>query len=336
MWWKMVPEMRAHVLTQFAFTWLTLYGMYLIYVHQPELVTLVNNALLGAGFVETSFSERVLADYYSYGWYTAGFSLAALEIGGVVLVWNFRARPDEYPRFQELLHELAVKAGVRTPKLIVMRKMPEFMSKTGILNAAATQSVLTGNKVVIMGPIIETLTEEEMRYVAAHEIAHLADWDIVAAFFVGVGNGALGWLTWIVFSTLVYGAFSNGWHEAVFLLSTWVVLEVTHFAYKLLAAWHTRTREYMADAGAVKYEGWENRVALITGLARIAHAMTGWRPIKIFRPDRNLFKLDWLLHTHPDIDDRARALQLNPEILPDGNVRVGGVVVSDTEVLSPA
>jgi hypothetical protein len=45
--------------------------------------------------------------------------------------------------------------------------------------------------------------------------------------------------------------------------------------------------------------------------------------------------MDWIFHTHPDIDDRARALQLNPEVLADGNVRIGDVVVSDTQVLSP-
>src|SRR5215831_6292885 len=129
MWWKMVPQMRAHVLTQFAFTWLTLYGMYLIYVHQPELVTLANNALLGAGFVETSFSERVLADYYSYGWYTAGFSLAALEIGGIILVWNYRARPDEYPRFQgswPMSPNVAI-AETPTPNPATIKKNPDTL-----------------------------------------------------------------------------------------------------------------------------------------------------------------------------------------------------------------
>jgi hypothetical protein len=53
---------------------------------------------------------------------------------------------------QARLAQLAEHAGVRSPTLIVLR------GASRLLNAAATQSLLTSPKVVIMGDIIETLT----------------------------------------------------------------------------------------------------------------------------------------------------------------------------------
>ena len=72
----------------------------------------------------------------------------------------------------------------------------------------------------------------------------------------------------------------------------------------------------------MKIAGWDGRVALITGLARIHHAMTRWRPFRIFHRTGTVFS------THPDIEDRAQALKLEPRVLPDGNVQVGGVVIA--------
>jgi Zn-dependent protease with chaperone function len=101
-----------------------------------------------------------------------------------------------------------------------------------------------------------------------------------------------------------------------------VVLSMTHALYKLLAATHSRSREYLADAGAVQIAGRDGRVALITGLARIHLASSRWRPFLIFHRTGTMFS------THSDIEDRAQALQLKAGVLTDGNVQVGEVVIA--------
>ena len=316
MLWSSVPQLRWHVARQVFVTWFCIVAMGALFWYQPAIVRFVNGMLLGSGFVPSEYDHRVLASYFSYGWWSVLVAWGTLEVGGFWLVWRYKAKPNEYPEFQARLQRLAEEAGVRAPTLIVLRGLGR------VLNAAATQSILSGPKVIIMGDIVETLTDEEETYVTAHELSHIKHLDIVAGVFIGAGNSAIAIQKWAILTSMVYDLFVYGWQALAYLAATWVVLSLTHTLYKLLAAAHSRSREYLADVGAVKIAGWDGRVALITGLARIHHAMTGWRPFKIFHPTNKIF------HSHPDIGDRAQALNLEPRILADGNVQIGDVVIA--------
>jgi Zn-dependent protease with chaperone function len=315
MLWSSVPQLRWHAARQVLLSWLAIATMATLFWFQPTIVRYVHGLLLGSGFVSGEYEQRVLAQYFSYGWWALLAAWGSLELGGFMLVWRYKARPDEYPEFQARLQRLAEEAGIRPPTLIVLRGAGR------VLNAAATQSLLTGPKVVVVGDIVETLTDLEETYVTAHELSHIKHLDIVAGVLVGAGNSGIAIQKWAILTSAAYDLIAYGWRALVYLGSTWAVLSVTHVVYKLLAAAHSRTREYLADVGAVKIAGWDNRVALIVGLARVHHALTRWRPFRIFRRAGTVFS------THPDIADRARALGLETRELPDGNVQVGDVVI---------
>ena len=316
MLWSSVPQLRWHVAQQVLATWLALAAMAAIFWYQPAIVRYAHELLFGSGFVPSDYDEGILANFFSYGWWSLLIAWVTLEAGGFMLVWRYKAKPGEYPQFQARLKRLAEEAGVQVPTLVVLRGMGR------ILNAAATQSILTGPKVVVVGDIVETLTDPEETYVTAHELSHIKHLDIVAGVFIGAGNSAIAIQKWVIVTSMLYDVFAYGWHALAYLAATWVVLSATHGLYKLLAAAHSRSREYLADVGAVKIAGWEGRVALITGLARIHHALTRWRPFMIFRRAGTVFS------THPDIEDRAQALLLKPKVLADGNVQVGEVVIA--------
>jgi heat shock protein HtpX len=316
MLWSSVPQLRWHVAQQVLVTWIAIAAMGLLFWYQPAIVGYAHGLLLGQGFVTEEFAAKVLANYFSYGWWSLLIAWGTLEVGGFFLIWRYKAKPDEYPEFQARLQRLAEEAGVRPPTLIVLRGVGR------ILNAAATQSILSGPKVIVMGDIVDVLKDPEQTYVTAHELSHIKHLDIVAGVFIGAGNSAISIQKWAILTSAVYELFTVGWRAVVYLGATWVILSVTHTIYKLLAAAQSRSREYLADVGAVKIAGWDGRVALITGLARIHHHMTRWRPFRIFRRTGSVFS------THPDIEDRAQALKLEPRVLPDGNVQVGGVVIA--------
>ena len=317
MLWSSVPQLRWHVTQQVLVTWIAIAAMAALFWYQPAIVRFTHALLLGQGFVTDEFDQKVLANYFSYGWWSLLIAWGSLEVGGFLLIWRYKAKPDEYPEFQARLQRLAEEAGVRAPTLIIMRNMG-----ARILNAAATQSILSGTKVIVMGDIVDVLKDDEQTYVTAHELSHIKHLDIIAGVFIGAGNSAISIQKWAILTSAVYELFAYGWRAVVYLAVTWGVLSVTHTGYKLLAAAQSRAREYLADVGAVKIAGWEGRVALITGLARIHHAMTRWRPFRIFRREGSVFS------THPDIEDRAVALKLEPRVLPDGNVQVGNVVIA--------
>jgi heat shock protein HtpX len=316
MLWSSVPQLRWHVAQQVLVTWIAIAAMGLLFWYQPAIVGYAHGLLLGQGFVTEEFAAKVLANYFSYGWWSLLIAWGTLEVGGFFLIWRYKAKPDEYPEFQARLQRLAEEAGVRPPTLIVLRGVGR------ILNAAATQSILSGPKVIVMGDIVDVLKDPEQTYVTAHELSHIKHLDIVAGVFIGAGNSAISIQKWAILTSAVYELFTVGWRAVVYLGATWIILSVTHTIYKLLAAAQSRSREYLADVGAVKIAGWDGRVALITGLARIHHHMTRWRPFRIFRRTGSVFS------THPDIEDRAQALKLEPRVLPDGNVQVGGVVIA--------
>jgi Zn-dependent protease with chaperone function len=316
MLWSSVPQLRWHVARQMLVTWLAIAAMALLFWYQPAIVRFVHDLLLGQDFVKDDFDQKVLARYFSYGWWSLLIAWGTLEVGGFFLIWRYKAKPDEYPEFQARLQRLAEEAGVRPPTLIVLRGVGRM------LNAAATQSILSGPKVIVMGDIVDVLTDPEETYVTAHELSHIKHLDIVAGVFIGAGNSAISIQKWAILTSAVYELFAYGWRAVAYLAVTWGVLSITHTVYKLLAAAQSRAREYLADVGAVKIAGWDDRVHLIAGLARIHHAMTRWRPFRIFRRTGTVFS------THPDIEDRAQALKLEPQVLPDGNVRIGEVVIA--------
>ena len=316
MLWTSVPQLRWHVVRQVLLSWLAIAAMAALFIYQPAIVRYVHGLLLGSGFVSGEYEQRVLEQFFAYGWWSLLVAWGSLELGGFMLVWRYKAKPHEYPEFQARLRHLAEQAGVRPPTLIVLRGAGR------LVNAAATQSVLTGPKVVVMGDIVETLTDPEEDYVTAHELSHIKHLDVVAGVPIGAGNSAIAIQKWAILTSAAYDLLTYGWRAGIYLGATWAVLSVTHAVYKLIAAAHSRSREYLADVGAVKVVGWDGRVALITGLARIRHALTRWRPFRIFRREGTVFS------THPDIDDRAQALGLPTKVLADGNVQVGNVVIA--------
>lgn len=283
----------------------------------PIVVRHLDHTLLGKSLIAT--------DYFSYGWWALLFAWGSLEVGGLVLILGYRAKPHEYPAFRARLERLAEEAGVRTPTLIVLKERPgrrpgrERLRGMGrVLNAAATQSVLTGPKLVLVNDIVETLTDSEAAYVTAHELSHIRHIDIIPGVLIGAGNTAIAVQKWSILALGAIDLLAYGWHALVYLASTWVVLSLTHAGYKLIAAAHSRAREYLADVGAVRIAGWDQRAALIVGLAAIHHAAGRWRPFRIFQPKGTV------LSTHPTIFARARALKLNPRVRPDGNVDLDG------------
>jgi heat shock protein HtpX len=310
-----VEQLRPHIIGTFTRNTILLVALPVLYVVLPQLVALGHGWLRGSGHLPTQFEERLFADHWRIIGLTALMAFIAAELQGYALRRG-SAAPFVNAPFQEMIADLARRAGLRyTPAIILIPRGP--------VNAAATQSIFFGGKVIVMGDILERLDAGEERVVFAHEISHLVNRDIWALLLLRIGSGGIAWQKWglvaamittgyqIVVDTLRTFKFAVP-RELMFLLVAWVITWVVHAIYKLGEMAHSRGREYLADAGAVALTGWESRGLLVRALLKIGHAQTGRSPFRLLRrTGKEIFM------PHPAIADRAEVLHVPLPEIPD-------------------
>lgn len=318
-----VPQVRGHILSNFAWNTLLLVALPALYVLLPQIVAAGHAYLRGGGYVPTEFESRVFDDHWKIIGLSALFAFGAAELQGYLLR-RMRAAPFENAPFQAMIAELAKRAGFRyTPAIIFIRQGP--------VNAAATQSLFFGGKVLVMGDILQRLDEGEERVVFAHEIAHLVNRDIWPMLLLRIGSGGIAWQKWGLLVAMI--VMSYEWigqtlrsfeltfpQEVAFLLVAWIITTIVHVVYKLGEMAHSRGREYLADVGAVALTGWENRGQLIAALLKIGHGQTGRSPFRLLR--RTGYEI---FMPHPAIVDRAEALKVALPRVPAPAEPVGAI-----------
>jgi len=130
------------------------------------------------------------------------------------------------------------------------------------VNAAATQSLFFGGKLLVVEDILERLDAGEGRVVFAHEMSHLVNRDIWPMLLFRMGSGGIAWQKWGLLIAMV--TMSYDWlsqllrtlqftvpRDLIFLFVAWVITSIVHAIYKLGEMAHSRGREYLADVGAI-------------------------------------------------------------------------------------
>jgi len=204
----------------------------------------------------------------------------------------------------DTVNQLADRAGIGRPEVAIYEGEP---------NAFATGAFKNDSLVAVSTGLLNSMTEEEVAAVLAHEVAHIANGDMVTLTLIqGVVN------TFVVFLARVVGYFvdrivlknerGNGIGYFVTVIACEILFGV---AASIIVAWFSRQREYRADAGSAQLMG--GREPMIRALARLggiestdlpktfeASGITGGRAIAA------------LFSTHPPIPSRIAALQSMP------------------------
>ncbi len=190
--------------------------------------------------------------------------------------------------------------------------MPEVAIYDGEPNAFATGAFRNSALVAVSTGLLHSMNREEVEAVIAHEVAHVANGDMVTMTLIqGVMN------TFVVFLSRVIGYFVDkvvlrndrdgpgiGYYVTTVVLD--IVLGV--LAAVIVAAF-SRHREYRADAGAASLMG--RKQPMINALARLGGLDPGALPQSVAamgisgKPGGMMA----LFSSHPPIEDRIRALQ---------------------------
>lgn len=197
--------------------------------------------------------------------------------------------------------KLSARAGVRTPEVAIYPGEPNAFA-TGAFKNSALVAVSTG--------LLESMTQEEVEAVLAHEVAHVANGDMVTMTLIqGVVNTFVVFLSRLVGYAVDKQLNKDGNGQGIGYFATSLICQIVFgILASMIVAWFSRQREFRADAGAADYMGEPN--SMISALSRLGGLAPGKLPQNIQASgisDRPGFLA--LFSTHPPIEDRIAALR---------------------------
>ncbi len=189
--------------------------------------------------------------------------------------------------------------------------MPEVGIFEGEPNAFATGAFKNSSLVAVSTGLLQNMTREEVEAVIGHEVAHVANGDMVTMTLIqGVMN------TFVVFLSRVIGYVVDGFLRRGddrssgpgigYMVTTLVLDIVLGFAAAIVVARFSRQREFRADAGAAQLMG--RKQPMINALARLGGLPAGELP-KAVEAMGITGAMGKLFATHPPIEERIAALQ---------------------------
>jgi heat shock protein HtpX len=189
--------------------------------------------------------------------------------------------------------------------------MPEVAIFDGAPNAFATGAFKNSALVAVSTGLLQNMTKEEVEAVIGHEVAHIANGDMVTMTLIqGVMNTFVVFLSrvigYAVDSFLRRGSDNHSGPGIGYMVTTIVMDIVLGFLAALIVSWFSRQREFRADAGAAQLMG--RKQPMINALARLG----GLTPAELPKTMQALGiagGLGKLFSTHPPIEERIAALQ---------------------------
>ena len=191
--------------------------------------------------------------------------------------------------------------------------MPEVAIYDGEPNAFATGATKNSSLVAVSTGLLHSMTREEAEAVLAHEVAHIANGDMVTLTLIqGVVN------TFVVFLSRIVGYVVDSFLRrndgessgpGIGYMVTSLICEVVFGVLaSIVVAWFSRQREVRADAGAASLMG--SAVPMQNALRRLGNLHTEPLPQNMAASGIAGGKGGFmaLFATHPPLEERIAAL----------------------------
>ncbi len=250
-------------------------------------------ALLGGAFLWLFVAFSIFMNVAAY-WLSDSFAIKAA-----------RAKPvseEEAPQLHKLVSELAELYGLPKPRV--------FMIPSDQPNAFATGRNAKHGAVAVTQGLMQSMPEDQVRGVLAHEFAHIKNRDILVSSVAAMIAGAISAIGNIFFWTAMFGGDDD---NPVGAFGAIVMMVIGPLAAAMLQLGVSRQREYLADATAARMLGSGKSLADALGtLERGAKAM----PMKVNPATEALFIVNplsakgmaGLFSTHPPLEERIKRL----------------------------
>jgi heat shock protein HtpX len=190
--------------------------------------------------------------------------------------------------------------------------MPEVAIYEGAPNAFATGAFKNSALVAVSTGLVQSMTREEVEAVIGHEVAHVANGDMVTMTLIqGVMN------TFVVFLSRVIGYVvdriilrNDREGPGIGYMVTTIVMDLLlGVLAAIIVAWFSRQREFRADAGAAGLMG--RKQPMINALARLGGLDPGEMPkaMQSMGISSRPSGLMALFSTHPPMEERIARLR---------------------------
>ena len=232
---------------------------------------------------------------------------------------------SEEPRLHFMVSEVARLANLPMPRVFVMQNDSPNAFATGRSPKKAVVAVTTGLRRI--------LSEQELRGVLAHEMAHVKNRDMLIMTIVAVMAGVISFLGTLAMWSMLFGGFGRGgrgggggYGAIIGIVGLLVLIIVMPMVAGIVRFAISRTREYAADETGARIIRDPN--ALASALEKLENSVRA-RPMPATKPTESMAHMYivnplgaasshreetasqfvGLFSTHPPIEERVRRLR---------------------------
>jgi len=214
-------------------------------------------------------------------------------------------KKKDNPFIYNVVEGLSIAANIPTPKVYVIDDPAP--------NAFATGRDPEHSSIAVTRGLLDAMKREELEGVLAHEISHIANYDIRFMTLSVVLIGAIGLISGIVTRTFLYGGMRGrrGKGGGILMIIGLAFVILAPIAATFVRFAISRQREYLADANAAKLTRYPPGLAsALEKIEKYPEAMKKatdvTAPLYISNPFK---KAEGLFATHPPIKDRVKRLR---------------------------
>ncbi len=262
------------------------------------LLVVIGRVVGGQGGMIIAFLFAVVMNFVSY-WFSDKMVLKMYRAKEIQQADN--------PGLYQMVGELAGRAGLPMPRVyLIPQDQP---------NAFATGRDPQHAAVAVTEGILRTLTNDELRGVLAHELAHVKHRDILVGTIAATIAGAISMLANMAQWAMIFGGGrSSDDREGGSPMGGLVMMIVAPIAAMMIQMAISRSREYLADEGGAQIAG--NPLSLASALRKLS-LKSEQIPMEANPATAHMFivsplhggGLMSLFSTHPPMEERIARLE---------------------------
>ena len=266
------------------------------------LTVLQATGILSPDFMRSHGGLLVMAVLFGFGG-----AFISLLLSKTIAKWTTGAKVIDAPRnateswLFDTVRRHADRVGITMPEVAIY-DAPD-------MNAFATGPSRNNSLVAVSTGLLENMRREEVDAVLGHEVAHVANGDMVTLTLI---QGVLN--TFVIFFSRIIGGLidrvlSRGEEDEGpgigYFVSTMVAQIFLGVLASLIVAWFSRRREFRADRGGAELAG---TAAMVAALQRLGRSEPSHLPQAMQAFGINGGLASWF-SSHPPIEQRLKALR---------------------------